>query len=143
MLVKLNKLNHMSYHDPPVLWMITNGILVMEFFFNVPNDVSPLLATCALENNAFASPSKKTNKEEKETKSWSKLRRLRSGPPSFSSQVGFIYWFEPLKVSHHYASFGCHRHCGSGHIMELTCHLISQHHAIKFSYGFMHRSQLR
>ena len=53
MLVKLNKLNHMSYHGPPVLWMATNGILVMEFLFNVPNDMSPLLATRALENNLW------------------------------------------------------------------------------------------
>ena len=43
-------------------------------------------------------------------------------------------------VSHQPAKFGGHRHCGSGDIMVLVCHVISQHHVIKRSYDFMGRN---
>ena len=31
---------------------------------------------------------------------------------------------EALKIGHHPAKFGDHRHCSSGYIMVLVCHLI-------------------
>ena len=35
------------------------------------------------------------------------------------------------------AKFGSHRHCGSGDLLILVCHVISQDHAIKGSCYFM------
>ena len=42
--------------------------------------------------------------------------------------------------SHQLEHFGSHRHCGSGDIMILSCHVISQDHVIEGSYNFMRRS---
>ena len=36
-----------------------------------------------------------------------------------------------MKLSYHLAKFGSHRHCGSGDIMILVYHVISQDHKIK------------
>ena len=38
-------------------------------------------------------------------------------------------------VSLHPTKFGGHRHCDSGDIIVLVCHLILQDHMIKVSYG--------
>ena len=38
--------------------------------------------------------------------------------------VIWLYRREPIKVSYHPAKFGGHRHCGSGDIMILVCHVI-------------------
>ena len=45
-----------------------------------------------------------------------------------------------MKVSYHPANFGGHRQCGSGDIMVLVCHVISQDHLINGSYDFVGRS---
>ena len=42
----------------------------------------------------------------------------------------------PPKISHHFAKFYGHRHCGSGNILVLVCHVISQDHVIKGSCDF-------
>ena len=34
-------------------------------------------------------------------------------------------------MSHHYAKCGGHRHCSSGDIMVLVCHVIMKDHMIK------------
>ena len=41
------------------------------------------------------------------------------------------YLEEALKVSHHPLNFDFHRHCGSGDVILLVCHLISQDDMIK------------
>ena len=43
----------------------------------------------------------------------------------------WLYGLEPLKKSQHPTKFGGHRDCGSGEIMVLVCHMISQDHMIK------------
>ena len=45
--------------------------------------------------------------------------------------------------SYHPAKFGGHWHCGSGDIMVLACHVVSQGHLIKGSYDLMGRSPSR
>ena len=40
---------------------------------------------------------------------------------------------QPFMVSHQPDKFGGHRHCGSGDIMILVCHVILQGHMIKES----------
>ena len=40
--------------------------------------------------------------------------------------VMWLYGQKLLKVSHHPATFLGHKHCGSGDIMVLVCHVISQ-----------------
>ena len=45
-----------------------------------------------------------------------------------------------MKVSYHPANFGGHRQCGSGDIMVLVCHVISQDHLINGSSDFVRRS---
>ena len=52
------------------------------------------------------------------------------------------YGKEPLKVSHHPALFRGHRHCGSGDIMVLDCHVILQDHKNKGSSDFKDKSPL-
>ena len=47
------------------------------------------------------------------------------------------YTYEGLKVNHHSAKFDGHRHCGSGNIMALVHHVISQDHVIKHSCDYM------
>ena len=46
-------------------------------------------------------------------------------------------------ISHHSAKFGGYRHCGSGNIMVLVSHMISQDHVIKEACDFMGRSPSR
>ena len=47
------------------------------------------------------------------------------------------YGREPFKISHHPAKYCHHRHCDSGDIMILACHVISQNRVIKGSCDFM------
>ena len=42
-----------------------------------------------------------------------------------------VYRQEPIKVSYHLAKFGGHWHSGSGDIIILVCHVISQDHVTK------------
>ena len=42
-------------------------------------------------------------------------------------------------ASHQLAKFGDHRHCDSGDIMILVCHMILQDHVIKWSFEFTGR----
>ena len=50
---------------------------------------------------------------------------------------------EPVKVSQHPAKFGDHRHSGSGDIMVLICHVISQGHVMNWSYELKGRNPSR
>ena len=45
-----------------------------------------------------------------------------------------------LKESYHAAKFGGHWHCGSGDIIVLDCHMISQNHVTKRLGNFMGRN---
>ena len=45
-------------------------------------------------------------------------------------------------ASHHFATFGGQRHCGSGIVMVLVCYGISQDHEIKESCKFLSWSPL-
>ena len=45
--------------------------------------------------------------------------------------------FTPLIVCHHPAKFSGYAHYGSGDILVLVCHEISQYHVIKESCDFM------
>ena len=38
-------------------------------------------------------------------------------------------------VSHQLAKFGGHRHCGSGHIIILACHVIPRNRKVMQLYG--------
>ena len=49
----------------------------------------------------------------------------------------------PLKVAHHTAKFGGHKHCGSEDIKVLVCHVISKYHVIEVSCDFMGSSSSR
>ena len=40
-------------------------------------------------------------------------------------------------ISHHPTKFRGHRHCDSGDIISLACHVISQDHVIKWSCDVM------
>ena len=51
-------------------------------------------------------------------------------------------WVAAIKVRYHPAKFGGDSLSGSGLIMILICHLISQDHVIKGSCGFMGGSPL-
>ena len=51
----------------------------------------------------------------------------------------WLYGLEPLKLSHHPAKFGGHRHCDHGD-MILICHVISQNHVIKDQYNYVGKS---
>ena len=42
-------------------------------------------------------------------------------------------------ASHYFAKFGDHRHCGSGDIMILGCHIIPQDYMTKGSCDFVGR----
>ena len=42
-----------------------------------------------------------------------------------------LHCWEPLMINHHATKIGGHRHCGSGDIMILVCHMILQDHVIK------------
>ena len=42
-----------------------------------------------------------------------------------------LHCWEPLMMNHHATKIGGHRHCGSGDIMILVCHMILQDHVIK------------
>ena len=46
-------------------------------------------------------------------------------------------------TKHELARFGGHRHCDSGDIMILVCHVILQDNVIKRSYDFIGRSLSR
>ena len=48
-----------------------------------------------------------------------------------------LYEQEPFMESHHPAKCGNRRHWGSGDIMVLVCHVISQGHLIKGSCDLM------
>ena len=54
-----------------------------------------------------------------------------------------FYGLAPLKRSHHITKFDGHRHCGSGDIVVLVCHIISQDYVIKWSCDFMDESPLK
>ena len=54
---------------------------------------------------------------------------------------GRVTWVGGPKVSHHCVKFCGHRHCDSGIILFLVCHLISQDHVIKRSYAFFNLSR--
>ena len=43
-------------------------------------------------------------------------------------------------VSHHPAKFGCPRHCGSGDVMFIICHLISRGHMVLAQYCIPYRN---
>ena len=45
-----------------------------------------------------------------------------------------------LNVSHDTAKFDVHRHCGSGDVKVLICHIILQDDATKGSYNFVNGS---
>ena len=47
-----------------------------------------------------------------------------------------------LTKSHHPVKFGGHRYCGSGDIIVLACHVITQDHMIKQSCDLMGGSPL-
>ena len=49
----------------------------------------------------------------------------------------------PLKVAHHTAKFGGHKHCGSEDIKVLVCHVISKYQVIEVSCDFMSSSLSR
>lgn len=48
-----------------------------------------------------------------------------------------------LKVSHHPAKSGDHKHGGDGDIIVLVCHVISQDYVFKVSSDIMGRSRSR
>ena len=48
-----------------------------------------------------------------------------------------------MKISYHHAKFGSDKHCGSGDIMILVCHVISHKQVIKGSCNFISRSPSR
>ena len=50
----------------------------------------------------------------------------------------WLYGQKALKVSHYSGKFGGHKHCGSGDIILLVCHAISQDHTTKglSNYGW-------
>ena len=50
------------------------------------------------------------------------------------------YDWKVLMANHQLAKFGSRRYCGSGDIMILGCHMISQDHVIEESCYFMGRS---
>ena len=52
----------------------------------------------------------------------------------------WLYEWEPHKVSQYPGKFSGHRHCDSGDIMALVCHMTSQDHVIEVSSDFMGRS---
>ena len=54
-----------------------------------------------------------------------------------------LFGQEPIKASYHPPNFGDHSHCGSGTIIILVCHVISQNHVIKGSSEFLGRSPSR
>ena len=45
--------------------------------------------------------------------------------------------WKPFMVSHHPLKFGHHRHCGSGDIMVLVCHVTLQDRVTEGSYDFI------
>ena len=45
-----------------------------------------------------------------------------------------------IKLGYHPVKFGGHRHSDNGDIMVLVCHVISQDHVIKGSYGILSKS---
>ena len=55
-------------------------------------------------------------------------------------EVEELYGWEPLKVSHHSPEIGGQCHCGSGNIIVLVCHVISQDQMIIGPCDFMNRS---
>ena len=46
-------------------------------------------------------------------------------------------------VNYHPDMFGDHKHCGSGDMMFLVCHVILQDHETQEPYDFIARSHLR
>ena len=52
-------------------------------------------------------------------------------------------WARAQQGNYYLAKFGDHRHCVSGYIMILVCHVTSQDHLIKGSCEFMGRSPSR
>ena len=50
------------------------------------------------------------------------------------------YGWKLLMVTHQFAKLGGYRNCGTGDIMTLGCHMISQDHVMKGSCDFMGRS---
>ena len=47
------------------------------------------------------------------------------------------YWLGALQLSHHPTTFHGHKRCGSGEVMVLACHVISQDHIIRRSCDFI------
>ena len=56
-------------------------------------------------------------------------------------RVMWLYGHEPIKVSYNSATFGGHRHCGSGNIMVLVFHVTLQDHVIKESCDGAHQGK--
>ena len=54
-----------------------------------------------------------------------------------------LYGLEPLKINNQPTKFGGHKRYGSGDMMILVCHVISQDHMIKRSCDCMGRSPLK
>ena len=48
-----------------------------------------------------------------------------------------LFRWKPFMVSHHPLKFGHHRHCGSGDIMVLVCHVTLQDRVTEGSYDFI------
>ena len=48
-----------------------------------------------------------------------------------------IYVLATVKVSHHTTKFGGNRHCGTGDIKILVCHVILHDHVMKGSCDFV------
>ena len=59
------------------------------------------------------------------------------------SSLSCLYGYKPLKVCHHPTTFGGHRQYGSGDVMVLVCHVISQENVMKRSYDFIGRTPSR
>ena len=54
-------------------------------------------------------------------------------------QVVCCFSSYPQKVNHHPVKCGGHRNCGSGDLMILVCHVISQDYVIIWSCDFIGR----
>ena len=56
-----------------------------------------------------------------------------------------LWWGVPPNLNHDPTKFGGHRHCSSGEIIVLVCHVILQGDVIKVSFDFIgrdHQSEL-
>ena len=53
---------------------------------------------------------------------------------SHDQSAMYLWVWEPLTLSYHHTKFGIDRHCISGDIIGLVCHVISEDHVIKGLY---------